>query len=98
MAIRRAERYYHDKKTEKCTSSKQMFQAFNLFCGKNKPAQKEIEPNLINGFFVKISKHLSISMPHAGSASQNLDRNISGFVIIKTDEQEVLKIIRGLKN
>ena len=58
MAIRRAQRDYHDKKIEKCTSSKQMFQAFNRFCGKRKPAQKEIEPNLLNDFFVNIGKHL----------------------------------------
>ena len=76
MAIRRAQRDYHDKKIEKCPSSKQMIQAFNLFCGKQKPAQKEIEPNLLKDFFVNIGKHLSNSKPIAVSASQKLDRNI----------------------
>ena len=96
MAIRRAQRDYHDQKFEKCTSSKQMFQAFNRFCGKRKPAQKESEPNLLNDFFVNIGKHLSNSLPLVGSASQNLDRNISSFVIFKTDEHEVFKVIGAL--
>ena len=51
MAIRLSQRDYHDKKIETCTSSKQMFQAFDLFCCKQKPAQKEIEPNLLNDFW-----------------------------------------------
>ena len=97
MAIRRAQRDYHDNKIEKCTSSKQMFQAFNRFCGKRKQAQKEIEPNLLIDFVVNIGKHLSNSMPLVGSASQKLDRNISSFVIFKTDEHEVLKVIGALK-
>ena len=97
MAIRRAQRDYHDKKIEKCTSSKQMFQAFFLFCGKQKPAQKEIEPNLIKDFFVKIGKHLSNSLPLASSASQKLDRNISSFIIFKTDQHEVFKVLGDLK-
>ena len=62
MAFRRARRDYHDKEIEKCTSSKQMFQAFNIFCGKQKPAQKEIEPNLLNDFFVNIGKHLMVML------------------------------------
>ena len=97
IPIRRAQRDYHDKKIEKCTSSKQMFQAFILFCGKQKPAQKEIEPNLLKDFFVNVGKHLSNSMPFAGSASQKIDRNISSFVIFEKDEHEVFKVIGALK-
>ena len=41
MAIRRAQRDYHEKKIEKCTSSKQMFQAFNLFFVENKNQPKK---------------------------------------------------------
>ena len=40
MAVRRAQRDYHEKKIEKCTSSKQMFQAFNLFLWKTKTSPK----------------------------------------------------------
>ena len=36
-------------------------------------------------------------MPPAGSASQKLDRNISSFVIFKTDEHEVFKVLGALK-
>ena len=97
MAIRRAQRDYHDKKIVKYTLTKQMFQAFNLFCGKLKPAQKEIEPKSLNDFFVNIGKQLSNSLSPAGSASQNLDGNISSFVIFKTDEHEVFKVIGALK-
>ena len=81
------------RKLQKCTLSKQMFQAFNLFCGKQKPAQKEVKPNLLNDFFVNIGKHLSNYMPLAGSAFQKLDRNISSFEIFKTDEPENFIVI-----
>ena len=84
--IRKLKNVYHQK-----------FQAFNRFCGKRKPAQKEIEPNLLNNFFVNIGKHLSNSMPLVGSASQKIDRNLSRFVIFKTDEHEVFKVIGALK-
>ena len=73
MALRRAQRDYQDKKNENCLSSKQMFQAFNLFFWKTKTNPKEIEPNLLNDFFVNIGKHPSKSMPPAGSVSQKLD-------------------------
>ena len=39
---RRAQRDYHDKKIENCTSSKQMFQTFNLFFAENKNQPKKI--------------------------------------------------------
>ena len=88
ITIRKLKKVHHQNKS---------FEAFNLFCGKQKPAQKEIEPNLLNDFFVNISKHLSNSITPAGTTSQKFDRNISSFVIFKTDEHEVFKVIGALK-
>ena len=73
LAIRRAQRKYHDKKIED-SSSKQMSQVFNNFCGNEKVAQSEVEPNTQNGFFVSIGIHLSESIPSAGSASRHLEK------------------------
>ena len=74
-----------------------MFQVFNNFCGNKKVPQSEVEPNTRNDFFVSIGKHLSESIPLAGSASRHFEKNPSRFLVFKTDGHEVNKIITALK-
>ena len=97
--IRKAKRSYYDKKIKNVCNSKELFNCFNHFCGKETKKQREVDVEKFNDFFVSIGKKLanecSESLPNVDF---DADGPVQTFALFETDASEVYSIIKHLKN
>ena len=87
------------KKIKNVCNSKELFNCFNHFCGKETKKQREVDVEKFNDFFVSIGKKLanecSESLPNVDF---DADGPVQTFALFETDASEVYSIIKHLKN
>ena len=93
--VRESKRQYFDKHFPKCNDSQEMFQIFNIFCGKKKKDQIELTSDELNDFFVNIGSKLA-NICEVKSLPR-ISRVLNSCIFRPADVNEIENIILALK-